>query len=218
MDQKKNEIVTATQNLSLSLVSTFVGSIVGGLNGALIGAAIPGAISLGEKIVKSIIQRRQKKAEKIFVSALIGLNMDEKSAFDILNNDFEKSEIMFTLIKKASELDDKFQDLIVCLIKECLTAKSNKEIDLVHIISDSLTGLRPIHLNILKIVVEEGGIASPSLISKKLGYDEIELRSVVRKLELEGMLEWLENDNNENWKIREFGMAVERFAFQNGGK
>ena len=104
-------------------------------------------------------------------------------------------------------------------MQETFIAKTDKEKDFIHIIADSLAGLRPIHMKVLRVVSSEGGKASPQTISTKLECDEIELRGVVRRLELEGMLEWIENDpDGEMWKIREFGMAIDKFAFHQGKK
>lgn len=206
-------IINATKKIVLAVISAIVGAVCGGgISGAVASTAVTTTITTGEQLIERYKARKQEKAERALINAMIANQIDDQELIQRLGADERKAEVIFLLLKQAAEMDSSFEKTISNLIRAALDTSRGEDLDLVEEIIRSLSDLRTIHLKVLKAIEDAGGELSPEGIAKATNYGEVELRSVVRKLELDGMIEWLENDpRGEMWRIREFGIAVVNF-------
>lgn len=209
-------VINATKKIVLAVISAIVGAVCGGgVIGSIAGTAVATTITTGEQLIERYKARKQEKAERALIRAMVADKIDDHDLIEKLGADEKKADVIFMLLKQAAELDSSFEQTIANLIRAALNTEQDEDLDLIEEIIRSLSDLRNIHLRVLKAIGDAGGELSPEGIAEATNYGQVELRSVVRKLELDGMIEWVENDpRGEIWRLREFGIAIVNFIYK----
>lgn len=196
-----------------AIVGAIVGLAIGGPVGAVIGAATPPILS---NTIERVIERRQQRAERIVEGAFIAAGVTPEEGTALLSSDDNKTDEFMKLLRQAIESDPSVDAVFGAIIGEILTAKSTKQQERLLILADALRHIRPIHLRILRLLSDAGGILKANDMASELDIPEIELRSVVRDLELRGMIRDRKTRPLE-WELRALGNAIDRFTAQNKG-
>ncbi len=215
-DIKKTNIIPAKDFVSIgsSIVGSIVGLAIGGPVGAVIGATTTPSLVVVYNFANRFIERKYEKTKKIAEKSLVIANIQPEEALEKLNLNDDLADSYINLLRIASEADANIADVMSSVLAACLTASSNKERERLLILSDSLDKMRKTHILILKALYEAGGVLKAKEIAKVIDIPEIELRSVVRDLELRGMIKDRDVHPTE-WKLRELGKVIIEFANNN---
>lgn len=190
-----------------SIVGAIVGIALGGPIGAIVGASTAPVMTMTYKIVERAFERRYERTRQIVEQAFIVSRIAPEEAIFLLNSDDDKVDDFLSLLRIVLESDPSVDKILSSILAESLISKSNQERERLLIIGDALRNIRPIHIRILKTLYDSGGILKSNQIASVVGIPEIELRSVVRDLELRGMIKDLGNSPVE-WKLRELGDSL----------
>lgn len=199
------KLIDTGVNAGASVVGTLIGLAVGGPIGAIVGATVPPAISTGANLAIDYWERKRKRAESIVTKAL-GINTQSEEAIVKLCSNEDKIDEFIHLIRSALDNDKSLDMLYSRLLRELMQNESS-DLDRIFIFDDAIQGLRAIHLKILRAIYFADGTLSASDIAKSVNVPEIELRGIVRTLELKGMIKDLEKEPTE-WELREMGKAL----------
>jgi len=198
-------------NVSGSVVGAIVGLVLGGPIGAVIGSTTAPAVGMAYNLVNRALERKQERTKEVIESAFIAANLSPNEAIALLDSDDAKTDDFLSLLRIISQSDPSFDSILTALLAESLKTTSNQSRERLLILGDAIKNLRTTHFSILKILFNAGGTLKSNQISTQVGIPEIELRSVVRDLELRGMIKDIGNHPVE-WKLRELGTTLVNFA------
>ncbi len=198
-------------NIGSSVTGALVGLALGGPIGAILGATASPALVMTYNILNRAIERRKERAIQILNHAFQIAKISPDDAILILNSDDSKVDDLLSLLRIIAETDPNFDNILSSIIGESIKTKQNYSRERLLILSDSIRNLRHVHLQILKAIFDAGGTLEATSIAEKVNVPIIELRSVVRDLELRGMILDTEKDPIE-WKIRELGDMLINFT------
>lgn len=212
-EAKSSEIVSAKDfvDIGSSIIGSIVGLAIGGPVGAVIGATTPPSLVMACRVASSFIERKYKRTNNVVEKALSLANVTPEEAVEKLNSNDKLADSFINLLRMASESDTSIDDIMSSILASCLTTSSNAERERLLILSDSLYNMRTTHILILKALYEVGGILKAKEIADIVDIPEVELRSVVRNLELRGMIKDRGVHPTE-WKLRELGKAIIEFS------
>lgn len=215
-NKKESNIILAKDYVSIgsSIVGSIVGLAIGGPVGAVIGATTTPSLVVAYNFANRFLERKYEKTKKIAEKSLLIANIQPEKALEKLNSNDELADSYISLLRIASEADTSIDDIMSSVLAACLTASSNKERERLLILSDSLDNMRTTHILILKALYDAGGVLKAKEIAEIIDIPEIELRSVVRDLELRGMIKDRDVHPTE-WKLRELGKIIIEFANNN---
>lgn len=195
---------------SSAVIGSLVGLIVGGPFGAVAGAATSPILANTTKIIMQVLKRRKERAMLILETAFCASKISIDESISILADDSQKADELFNIVRKALESDPCLDRVFGSILREIIHSQTEVDIERFQIIGDAIRGLRTVHLRALRSVFKFGGSIKSSLLSDDLGIPEIELRSVVRDLELKGMIK----DKGGTplvWELRELGTTLIKF-------
>ena len=207
----EDEIKKDAINVGGSVIGTIVGLTFGGPIGAVIGATTAPVMGMTYNFINRAVERRKERTKQVIESAFTAADVSPEEAVTLLNSDDVKTDDFLSLLRIISQSDPIFDEVLSALIGESLKAKSNQERELLLILGDAIRNLRATHFSILKAIFDAGGILKSKEIAMQVGIPEIQLRSVVRDLELRGMIKDIGKHPIE-WKLRELGTTLINFA------
>jgi hypothetical protein len=191
------------QNDTINIGSSVVGAIVG--------ATTSPAMVMTYNILNRAFERRKERTIQVVENAFNIAKITPDDAILLLNSNDNKVDDLISLLRIIAETDPSIDNVLSSIIGENLKIKSKYNRDRLLILADSIRNMRSMHLQILKTMHEAGGTLEATVIAEKVKVPVIELRSVVRDLELRGMI--LDTDKNPiEWKLRELGNMLITFA------
>lgn len=209
-DKQKEIAVSLQENgisVSTSMLGAFIGLAIGGPSGRIIGAGVTPILKSATKAMLSLIDKKQNRAMKILEGGLVYAQITECKAEERIFGKDETLDDFLAFIQDALSSDKSLDSIYSVLLGELLSCESEQQRDRVFIFFDAIKDLRAIHLKIMESIILFGGSLKAEEISEKVNVSETELRSVVRILELKGMIK----DCGVipiTWEIRELGVAV----------
>jgi hypothetical protein len=218
-DKKKHEIVTrqradiareAARDSSAAAIGALVGVALGGVPGAIVGATVSPVLIGTVRIAADVLSRRRQRAEAIVEGALLRHSLTEAETLQKLADHPQKADDFVSLLSQAIASDPSIDAVISAALGEILVSRDETQRERILIVTDSIRGLRPTHMRVLRALHSAGGTMSASAIAEEVHIPQVELRGVVRGLELRGMLKDLGKHPVE-WKIRELGRAIMAF-------
>lgn len=205
----KRDIIAseAARDAATAVVGALVGTAVGGIPGAMVGAAASPLLSGAIALVSEAIERKRLRAERSLQSAIQLSKVPPERAIETLRNNPQRADLLLQLINQVLEADPSLELFFSQAMSELIAADLDAEVERLIILSDAVKGLRKTHLRIISTLYgcPDGMLAAD--IAKVIGIPEIELRSVVRDLELRGMIKDVGHDWVK-WKLRELGLAL----------
>lgn len=213
---KKSDIIPAKDyvNIGSSIVGSIVGLAIGGPVGAVIGATTTPSLVVAYNFANRFMERKYERTKKIVEKSLLTANIHAQEALEKLDSNDELADNYIKLLRIASEADASIDDIMSSVLAACIMASSDIERERLLILSDSLDKMRKTHILILKALYDAGGVLKAKEIAEIIDIPEIELRSVVRDLELRGMIKD-RNIHPTEWKLRELGKVIIGFANNN---
>lgn len=221
-DEKKQEIATRQRteiaqdtalDASAAAIGALVGVALGGVPGAIAGAAVSPVLTGAVKLAADVLSRRRQRAEAIVEQAMRRHSLTEADALQQLANHPQKADDFVSLLSQAITSDPSTDAVLGAAVGELLVSRDETQRERVLIVTDSLRGLRSTHMRVLRAIHMAGGTMGAAAIALEMGIPEVELRGVVRGLELRGMIK----DSGKHpveWKIRELGRAIMTFDRQ----
>jgi hypothetical protein len=215
-DEKKHEIATrqrteiaqdAARDASAAAIGALVGVALGGVPGAIAGAAVSPVLTGAVKLAADVLSRRRQRAEAIVEEAMRRHSLTEAETLQQLTNHPQKADDFVSLLSQAIASDPSTDAVLSAAVGEMLVSRDETQRERILIVTDSLRGLRPTHMRVLRAIHLAGGTMSATGIAEEVRIPEVELRGVVRGLELRGMIK----DSGKHpveWKIRELGRAI----------
>ena len=136
--------------------------------------------------------------------------LTEEQTLQQLMIDPQKSDDFVSLLTQAVASDPSTDAVLSAALGEVLISKDEIHRERVLIVADAMRGLRATHMRVLREISKSGGTQAASDLAVAVDIPEVELRGVVRALELRGMIK----DSGRHpveWKIRELGLAIMAF-------
>jgi len=194
-----------------AILGSIIGISLGGPIGGIIGAASTPLITTTYDIIERSIKRKEERTQKVIKSAFDKKDITAEEMVSILNKDDKKTDEFLKLLKIISESDFGIDEVLSLLSVEFLLSNSNSEQERLIILIESIRSMTSVHFKILKVIFDNNGIAEASKIALAIQIPEIELRNVVRDLELRGMIK----DTQAypiKWELRELGSSIINFT------
>lgn len=198
-------------NVSGSVIGALVGLALAGPIGAVLGATTSPILTMTYNVIDRAIERRYERANNIVTQALYYASLTPQKAIELLNNSNKKTDEFIRLLRMTVDLDPGLDRTFSAILGNSLVTENEKDSERLSILGDAIRNMRLIHLQILKEISNAGGTLKAKKISTNIGIPEIELRSVVRDLELKGMIKDC-GVHPIKWKIRELGSAIVNFT------
>ena len=209
--QKRTEIANdAARDASAAALGALIGIALGGLPGALAGAAASPVLTGAMKLAMDVLERRRQRANVIVDGAMRRMALTEEQTLQQLMIDPQKSDDFVSLLTQAVASDPSTDAVLSAALGEVLISKDEIHRERVLIVADAMRGLRATHMRVLREISKSGGTQAASDLAVAVDIPEVELRGVVRALELRGMIK----DSGRHpveWKIRELGLAIMAF-------
>jgi len=203
-----DSLVAATgREAGSAVVGTIVGLALGGPVGAIAGAAVAPVISTTVKIVQRALHERHERAKRVMEQSLNEANLSPEQVLALMGDSTEKTESVLRLLEQASKSDPSLEQVLQSILSSTFLSETEIQRERLLIIADAIDGMRVIHMRILEALGTHDGILSAGEIARAVNIPEVELRSVVRDLELRGMIK----DNQTHpieWRLRTLGKAV----------
>ena len=218
-DGKKHDIVNrqgtnlaheTARDASAAAIGALVGVALGGVPGAIAGAAVSPVLTSAVKLAVEVLARRRQRAEAIVEEAMRGHSLTPEQALQSLTDQPQRSDDFVSLLSQAAASDPSTDAVLSAVLGELLTSIDEVHRERVLIVVDALRGLRSTHMRVLRAIHQAGGSMSAAAVAAEVNIPEVELRGVVRGLELRGMIK----DSVKNpveWRIRELGRAIMTF-------
>lgn len=208
VNRKRAEIAQDTaRDASAAALGALVGVALGGLPGAIAGAAVSPVVTGAMKLAMDVLARRRQRAEAILEGALRVHALTPEQTLQTLMDDPRKSDDFVSLLSQAVASDPSTDAVLSAALGELLLSKDEIHRERVLIVADAIRELRSTHLRVLRAIFQSGGVQSATDLAVAVGIPEVELRGVVRGLELRGMIK----DSGKHpveWQIRELGHAI----------
>lgn len=211
--KNKNEIVQDTaRDASAAIAGALIGvALGGGVPGAVAGSAASPLLTGAIKLISDVLQKRRRRAELIVAAAIQNQELSPEQTLEKLQADPEKVNAFVELIDQVTHSDPSFDAVLAAALSELIVSKESISQERILIVTDSIRGLRTTHMRVLTAIHRAGGNRTASDLATDIGIPEMELRSVVRDLELRGMIKDL-NKHPIEWKLREMGQAIIKFS------
>ena len=206
-----SELKKDTINVGTSLVGALVGFAVGGIAGAVVGTTTSPSVMMAYNIINRAIERRKQRTKKVLETAFEIAEITPNEALLILESDESKTDDIISLLKIVAETDPNFDNILSSIIGENFKSQNKSNQERLLILADAIRNLRYIHIRILKSIFDAGGILLAEEMSNIVEIPIIELRSIVRDLELRGMI----RDTGKvpiEWELRELGQMLIEFS------
>ena len=208
---KKSEVAQeVARDASVAAVAALVGVALGGLPGAVAGATVSPFIKGILKLASDVVQRRRIRAEAILSSVIQERGISPEHVLDHLENHPADADAFISLINQAVQSDPSTDAIMAAAIGELFLSPEETKRERVLIVADALKGLRSTHMRILRKLQDSGGVRTASELAADIEIPEVELRGVVRELELRAMIKDVGKHPVE-WKLRELGRALMSF-------
>lgn len=207
LDVSSSSIENDVFNLTGTMVGALTGFIIGGPLGAVVGSSTVPAITLTSNVLNKALQRKSIRIHNLIENAFEISEKTPEEIINILDKDDEKTDDLLNLIKLTLDTNPEIDNIFSNLISKIILSETVTERDRLIIISDSLKDLKLIHILVLQSINEEEGVLEATKIADKVKIPEVELRSVVRHLELKGFIKDLEVHPIQ-WKLRELGIML----------
>lgn len=207
----------AATETGTAVVGALVGLAVGGPTGAVAGAAAGPILTTTIALVEGVLHRRRERADRLVREALAVARVTPEAAVALLAANDDKADIFVRLIREAAESDPRLQSVLAAVLAQMLTTDSNEQRERLSIVSDAIRGIRFVHVQVLLALHQAGGTLSARSIAEAVHIPEMELRHVVRELELRGMIK----DRGVHpieWELRSLGEGIVRLAIQEQAK
>lgn len=207
------KIQESSLNISSSVIGALVGFAIGGPVGAVVSATASPAFTITHNIFNNVYERRKKRITKVLDKALEIAKITPDETLLILESNENKADDLFSLLKMIVDTDSSIDLILSSIIGENLKDTTSIHRDRLLILSDAIRNMRSVHLRILKSIFNAGGVLSAEKMADESGIPIIELRSVVRDLELRGMI----RDTGKipiEWELRELGIMLLEFQMK----
>ncbi len=208
---QNKEMQKDSLSIGSSMVGALVGFAVGGPIGAVVGATTSPTITMTYNILNKALERRKARIEKVLETAFEIAKITPNEALKILESDESKTDDLFSLLKIIADTDPSVDNILSSIIGENLKNSVSIHRERLLILADAIRNIRAIHLRILKSIFDADGVLTAEEMSNIVGISVIELRSVVRDLELRGMI----RDTGKipiEWELREIGQMLVEFS------
>lgn len=216
LPQEESLAHQTARETSSAVVGSLVGLALGGPIGGVVGAAAAPVLSTTLKVAVRALQRRRDRAERILTQALAAKQIEPEQAVHLLETDDDKTDVFINLLSQAGSVDPGVEAMFESILGEILLSESAIQRDRLLIIADALRGMRSIHMRLLASLQAHGGARSAEDLAADVGIPEIELRSVVRDLEMRGMIKDC-NVHPIQWEIRALGRGIIEYSHKKQG-
>lgn len=201
----------AARDATAAIAGALVGIAIGGVPGAVAGAAFSPLLVGVTKVVSDALQRRRLRAEAVFELAITRKGLSPEQTVNLLETEPEKVDAILNLLKQAADASPDMTPFLASVLGELMVSEQGGQRERLLLLTDAVLGLRSTHLRILKELYSAGGACTASDLASKIEIPEIELRNVVRELELRGMIKDMRKHPIE-WRLRELGHSLVSFV------
>lgn len=199
------DILDASVETGTAVAGALVGFAIGGPVGAVVGAAIPPVGARASRVAARAHARRRQRAESVVEQSFQQAGVSPTDALNNLEADDTRADHFFTMLKTIMDTDPIMDNAMALILGESLLAEGDLERERLSILADSIRGLRPVHMRILR-ALSPGSLPATEL-ARVVAVPEVELRATVRDLESRGMIK----DTGARpvvWEIRELGQGI----------
>lgn len=199
-----NEIALLASDTSSALIGAIVGTALGGPVGTIVGGAVTPSLTRASMAITLALNRRRERAALALSEAASALP-SEIDISTVLDDRPDDAEIMIDLLRSAARASDSLIPAYASLIHSLLSNDTSKY--RLQILAGAINELNEVHLIVLRKLGNNGGELPAQELSVAVAIPEIELRSIVRDLELRGMIKDCYTDPM-TWKLRELGEGI----------
>lgn len=207
-------VTNATIDSGSAVVGALVGLSVGGPAGAVLGAVASPLASAATRFAVRSYNRRVKRVETVLKNAIDSSEISRVDIEEKLNRDEQLVDDIVLILTQIHTFDLGFDEIIQSILSEIIVSESEQNRDRMLILADTIRGLRRAHVQIIKGMAQNNNVMNADEMSDLVGLSVVELRSVVRGLELRGILKDLGGEPVA-WELRELGQAIASFSSSN---
>ena len=205
--EKNAIIVKGSISVGSSLAGALVGIAIGGPVGSIVGAVTGSSVAIIGDLLQKYQEKRRERALNAVQEAFLMTGLSENQIAHKLSEDTRSIDEFSELVRALLESDEALDSFFTNIMSQLIMQTDDIRHERLMILAAEVKGLRRTQLHILIEIYNNDRMMSASMISEKLGVPEIELRYMVRDLELRGMIE----DRNSEptvWYLRELGIAI----------